>query len=123
MKKTDFLQEYLNEYAKVYAKVFGKEYAKEYWEEPYNNGIIIGQVEMLQNMLEDNDITLETAIKRLTMLNCELEEISKITGLPTTEIKTIINQQPQSSKKKEYEKPEINNPPYTIQKKISKIKY
>ena len=48
---------------------------------------------MIQNMLKDNDITLETAIKRLTMINCELDKISKITGLPTTEIKTIINKQ------------------------------
>lgn len=84
MNRIDIVQEY------------AKEYAKKYGEQQYktgkNEGVSAGHIEMIQRLLNDNDITLETAIKRLTMLNCELEEISKITGLPTAEIETIITQ-------------------------------
>ena len=42
-------------------------------------------------MLNDGEISAENAIKRLNSLNCELESISEITGLPITEIKKYQN--------------------------------
>ena len=39
-----------------------------------NEGISTGHIEMIKNLLNDNEITLETAIRRLTMLNCKLEK-------------------------------------------------
>jgi hypothetical protein len=42
-------------------------------------------------MLNDGEISVENAIKRLTSLNCELEDISEITGLSISEIKKYQN--------------------------------
>ena len=42
-------------------------------------------------MLNDGEITIKSAINRLISLNCELENISEITGIPINEIKEYQN--------------------------------
>lgn len=71
---------------------FVRDYGEEQYNDGKNEGISTGHIEMIKNLLNDNEITLETAIRRLTMLNCKLEKISEITGLSITEIKAIQNQ-------------------------------
>ena len=75
----------------------------EYGEEQYNAGMdkglkegekrgkiegrIEGKIEIIRNMLNDGEISVENAISRLISLNCGLGDISEITGLSVDEIK------------------------------------
>ena len=71
----------------------------EYGEEQYNAGMdkglkegekrgkIEGKIEIIRNMLNDSEISVENAINRLISLNCGLGDISEITGLSVDEIK------------------------------------
>ena len=64
------------------------DFIKDYGEEQYNTG----KIETSRDLLNDNEISLKSAITRLTILNCGLEKISEITGLSITEIEAIQNQ-------------------------------
>ena len=68
------------------------EYGEEQYNAGKNDGINTGKIEMIQNLLKDNEISLKSAINKLTSLNCKPEKISKITGLTITEIKSYQNQ-------------------------------
>ena len=75
----------------------------EYGEEQYNAGMdkglkegekrgkIEGKIEIINNLLNDGDISVENAISRLISLDCGLEDISEITGLSVGEIKKYQN--------------------------------
>ena len=79
----------------------------EYGEEQYNAGInkglkegikegikegrMEGKIEIIKNMLNDGEISVKSAISRLVSLNCELKDISEITGLSINEIKKYQN--------------------------------
>ena len=75
----------------------------EYGEEQYNAGMdkglkegekrgkIEGKIEIINNLLNDGEISVENAISRLISLNCGLEDISEITGLSVDEIKKYQN--------------------------------
>ena len=75
----------------------------EYGEEQYNagrdkglkegekRGKIEGKIEIINNLLNDGEISVENAISRLISLNCGLEDISEITGLSVDEIKKYQN--------------------------------
>ena len=54
-------------------------------------GRIEGKIEIIRNMLNDGEISVENAISRLISLNCGLEDISEITGLSVDEIKKYQN--------------------------------
>ena len=75
----------------------------EYGEEQYNAGMdkglkegekrgrIEGKIEIINNLLNDGDISVENAISRLISLDCGLGDISEITGLSVGEIKKYQN--------------------------------
>ena len=71
----------------------------EYGEEQYNaginkglkEGIKEGSIEIIKNMLNDGEISVKSAISRLVSLNCDLNDISEITGLSINEIKKYQN--------------------------------
>ena len=79
----------------------------EYGEEQYNAGMdkglkegekrgkiegrIEGRIEIINNLLNDGDISVENAISRLISLDCGLGDISEITGLSAGEIKKYQN--------------------------------
>ena len=103
---------YLDKYDPMRKKILGDFMNKvdciaEYGEEQYNAGMdkglkegekrgkiegrIEGRIEIIRNMLNDGEISVENAISRLISLNCGLGDISEITGLSIDEIKKYQN--------------------------------
>ena len=99
---------YLDKYDPMRKKILGDFMNKvdciaEYGEEQYNAGMdkglkegekrgkIEGKIEIIRNMLNDGEISVENAISRLISLNCGLGDISEITGLSIDEIKKYQN--------------------------------
>ena len=103
---------YLDKYDSMRKKILGDFMNKvdciaEYGEEQYNAGMdkglkegekrgkiegrIEGRIEIINNLLNDGDISVENAISRLISLDCGLEDISEITGLSVGEIKKYQN--------------------------------
>ena len=56
----------------------------------FENGINEGIVMTIENLLKNKKITTEYAVEQLLSINCGIDVISKITGLPKKEIKSII---------------------------------
>ena len=59
-------------------------------QESYEKGTNDG-IGMIENLLKNKKITPEDAIEQLLSINCDIDVISKITGLPKKEIELIIN--------------------------------